>query len=266
MDHLAHEPGLGELLADGGQHGGPEFGRHGVGGVQPPAVDPAPQPVHHDVPDVVTNQGRAVIERDQGVVAFEVVGRDHAVGVVQPGHPELGLGSGTFGQGLGHRREVSTGVVEDAVEQQPHATGPAGGDQGIEIGVVAEPGVDLEVVDRVVAMAARGEDRPEQQPVGAQRDQVIEPSQQLRQAMNLPASRHRLLLRADEAQRVHLPPHDAVDPGPHGCPPDSGRRLTGVPLRNHLTPGSSEVPDGLSAGHDFEQRCEGAWQWLEIGV
>jgi hypothetical protein len=57
-----------------------------------------------------------VVERDEVVVPLEVVGADHAVGVVELGHPLLGRRAGTLGQSLRHRREVAAGMVEDAVE------------------------------------------------------------------------------------------------------------------------------------------------------
>ena len=86
---------------------------------------------------------------------------------------------------MSDRREVPAHMVEDAVEQQPHAPGPTGRDQGVEVGVITQPRIDLEVVDRVVAVAAGGEDRAEQQAVAAPGNQVIEPPLQPRQPVHL---------------------------------------------------------------------------------
>jgi hypothetical protein len=58
-------------------------------------------------------------------------------------------------------------MVEDTVEQQPHTPVVAGCHQGVEVGVITQPGIDLEVVHCVVAVTAGGEDRAEQQPVAA---------------------------------------------------------------------------------------------------
>ena len=66
-------------------------------------------------------------------------------------------------------------VVEHAVEDQPQAALAGGGHQRVEVALVAEPGVDPEVVDGVVAVGLRGEDRAEQQPVAAELDRVVKP-------------------------------------------------------------------------------------------
>ena len=52
VDHLADEPRVGVPLANARQHRGPERRGHGVGRVEPPAVDAAVEPVHHHVADV----------------------------------------------------------------------------------------------------------------------------------------------------------------------------------------------------------------------
>ena len=50
------------------------------------------------------------------------------------------------------RAEASTGVVEDAVEDDPHATRMAGIEQFAQRRVPTEEWIDLEVVVRVVAV------------------------------------------------------------------------------------------------------------------
>ena len=72
-------------------------------------------------------------------------------------------------------------MVEHPVEYQPHAALVGGGHERVEIGIVTEPPVDPEVVDRVVPVRLRCEDRPEEQPVAAELDRVVQPRFQLRQ-------------------------------------------------------------------------------------
>jgi hypothetical protein len=71
-------------------------------------------------------------------------------------------------------------VTEDAVDQQPHTPVPAGRDQGVEVSIITQARIDLKVVGRVVAVAAGGEDRAQQQPVAAPGNQMIEPPLQPR--------------------------------------------------------------------------------------
>ena len=86
-------------------------------------------------------------------------------------------------------REVPAGVVEDAVEQHPDPPLAAGGDERVEVAVVAQPGVDAEVVGGVVAVGPRGEDRSQRQPVRAQRDEVVQPPVQPAQLVRRRAAR-----------------------------------------------------------------------------
>ena len=72
-------------------------------------------------------------------------------------------------------------MVEHAVEDQPQAALVSGGDQRVEVALVAEPGVDPEVVDGVVAVGLRGEHRAEQQAVAAELDRVVKPRFQVPQ-------------------------------------------------------------------------------------
>ncbi len=43
-------------------------------------------------------------------------------------------------------------MIEHTVEHDAQATLTRRGDEGVEIRVIAKPGVDLEMVDRVIAM------------------------------------------------------------------------------------------------------------------
>lgn len=74
-------------------------------------------------------------------------------------------------------------MVEDAVQQDPH---PALGGPLDQLGQVllgAEPGVDAEVVGGVVAVGLGGEHRSQGEAVAAQREEVVEPVGQHRQAV-----------------------------------------------------------------------------------
>ena len=66
------------------------------------------------------------------------------------------------------------------------------------------------MVDGVVAVGGRGEDRCQQEAVGAQFDDVVQPCRQLWQpVVNLIDS---CALGADESQREDVPPDDAARP------------------------------------------------------
>ena len=71
------------------------------------------------------------------------------------------------GGGGPEQRVLGADVVEDAVEHERHTAVTAGFGEAVEGRVVAEPGVDAEVVNGVVSVGARGEDGSECQAVGA---------------------------------------------------------------------------------------------------
>jgi hypothetical protein len=102
----------------------------------------------------------------------------------------------------------------------------SGVDQAVEVGVVAEPGVDPEVVEGVVAVRRGGEDRSEQQPVAAQLDHVVQPRRQLRQPVLRPVAPKLVepVLRPDEPQGKTVPPDCGGHPihGPTVCVGTSG--------------------------------------------
>jgi len=66
-----------------------------------------------------------------------------------------------MGQDFLKGRKVPADMIEHAVQDQAQATAVSGGDQCVEIGIVAEPGIDTEMIDGVVSMCRRGEDRSE---------------------------------------------------------------------------------------------------------
>jgi len=114
------------------------------------------------------------------------------------------------------RGEPAADVVEHPVQDQPHAPRVGGRHQRVEVVLVTEPPVDPEVVHGVVAVRLRGEDRPEQQPVAAEFDRVIQPRRQPPQPVpGRLVRRQRRLLRAGEAERVHLPQDGVISPGRH---------------------------------------------------
>ena len=75
-------------------------------------------------------------------------------------------------------REIHADMVEHTIEQDPQAAAVRLGDQVVEVGVVAEPGIDAVVVSGVVTMGARREDRPQRDTGCPQRDGVVEPADQ----------------------------------------------------------------------------------------
>ena len=86
------------------------------------------------------------------------------------------------------------------------------GDQMVEVGVVTEPRVDAVVVGGVVAVGARREYRSEREARRAEIDGVLEPVDDAAQAVLVSCRRRVGRVRADEAQRVDLPPDRVLDP------------------------------------------------------
>ena len=119
-------------------------------------------------------------------------------------------------------------VVEHPVEQDPQAAVVRGGDERVEVGVVTEAGIDPEVVGRVVAVRLGREDGPEQDAGDAELNGVVQPGGELPQPAVLAAGG----MRADEAERVDLPPHGVFDPVrlTHGIAP-RGREYAETPAR-----------------------------------
>jgi hypothetical protein len=66
-------------------------------------------------------------------------------------------------------------VGEHPVEKHPDGPTVAGVHQPFHVTIVTQPGIDAQVVDDVVTVCFRGEDRVERQPVAAQPDQVVQP-------------------------------------------------------------------------------------------
>ncbi len=117
-----------------------------------------------------------MVELDELVMALE----HRVVAAVGGGFEPAGGGRlrAAVQRGL-ERGEATADVVEYAVEDQPQPARVRGGDEGVEVALVAESRVDPEVVDRVVPVRLRGEYRPEEQAVAAELDGVVQPRVQL---------------------------------------------------------------------------------------
>ena len=139
MDDFAHDPGVGVLLFDPGDDLCPEVGSDGVGGVESPAVDAAAEPMGHDVDYKVDGCGVAVVQPEEVFVSFENVG-----GAVRLQIEEFGV------------IEVFAGVAEHSVEKHAETPVFAFGEKYVEVGMVAEAGVDFKLVVDVVAVAVGG--------------------------------------------------------------------------------------------------------------
>jgi hypothetical protein len=85
-------------------------------------------------------------------------------------------------------------------------------DQMVEIGIVTQARVYAVMVGGVVAVAARGEDRPERDAGRAEFDGVVEPFDDPAQPVLVGGGRRVGGKRTDEAQRIDLPPDRVLDP------------------------------------------------------
>src|SRR3954466_66256 len=111
-----------------------------------------------------------------------VVRRTAALG---PGQPEPGriAGVAAIRDRALEARMFTPDMVEDAVEHNTQAARFRGGDQGVEITDIAEPRINPEVIGRVIAVSGRCEDRREKQAGDTEIDGVVEPIDQMAQAM-----------------------------------------------------------------------------------
>jgi len=97
-------------------------------------------------------------------------------------------------------------MIENAVEQDFEPATMRGANEVVEIRIVAEPRVDPEMIDRVVAMARRVEDRPEGQTRRAKLDGIVEPGEQVAEPVAHRGTVAGSRLGTDKAERVDLPP------------------------------------------------------------
>ena len=108
--------------------------------------------------------------------------------------------------------EVGPDMVEDTVEQDAQTATVRLGDKLVEVRVVAEPRIDPLVVGGVVAVSPRLEDRPERDSRCAEFDGVVQPFDDAAQPVLVGARRRIGRERADEAERIDLPPDRVFDP------------------------------------------------------
>ena len=209
VDDLAQQPEVGVVRQDGLGDRSPGIGPRRVRRVEPPPVRADLGPVQDDPGHVVGDRRLGEVELHEVVVALEV----HRV---RPGPPDPAprLGVRPVLQGPYDDLVVARHVVEDAVQHDAHTLVAARGREVAERLGGAEPRVDGEVVQSVVAVGGRAEDRPQEQPVGAEGDDVVEPLLELGQARyGIGARVGERTLRSGEAERVHVPPDGVERPG-----------------------------------------------------
>jgi hypothetical protein len=102
-------------------------------------------------------------------------------------------------------------MIEHAIKDQTQAATVHLLDQPVEVGLIAKPAVDLEVICRVVAMGGRREDRRQQQAGDAEVDRIIEPGADLAEPVPDLGARRRLAFGADKAERINLPEDGVFD-------------------------------------------------------
>src|SRR5260221_12421481 len=98
-------------------------------------------------------------------------------------------------------------MVEDAVENDPQTTTVNGFDQLIKIGVVAETLINPKMVDGVVTVRGRGENRPKQEPGRAEVDGVVQPRCDMTEAVDDARPVACLGFGACKSKRIDVPPH-----------------------------------------------------------
>ena len=186
----------------------------------------------HDLHHEVGDRRLLMVERHEVVVALEVAIRrfDACRGTVGPLQREPGGGARRrpAGKDLLERREGTPGVIEDAVEEYSQPATVCLGHQGVEVLLGTEPGIDPEVIRGVVAVRLRFEDGAKGEPGRPELYRVVEPRDQAQQAVFSGGFRSSGLLRADEAEGIHVPPNGVLDPvrfdhGDDAFPSVSGR-------------------------------------------
>ena len=203
VDDFTDKPRVTELLANPRQHLRPEPVGDGVGGIEAPSVGPTSQPMRHHVGGVIDDFRIVVVERDQFAVSLERL--EIVAGVAEP----RGVVSGN---GVTVAGKVGPDVVEDAVEQDPQTPPVRFGDQFVEVPVVTESRVDPVMVGGVVAVRAGGEYRTERNARRAEFDGVVEPFDDSAQTVLVDGRRGIGGKRADEAERIDLPPNGVLHP------------------------------------------------------
>ena len=183
-----------------------------LGHVQSPAVDPEPDPVLGNVEQVVADRLEVGVQLGQrwqappGLVAQPVKRAGVLTRLARGVHCPAGIGVGEQLPARGQRiailpepvevgrgeavledvvegPEATPGVVEDAIQDDPHAPGVDRVDELAQGCVAAEQWIDLQVVVRVIAVVrGGGEDRGQVQggdPQVGQHRQVLGDAQQV---------------------------------------------------------------------------------------
>jgi hypothetical protein len=208
-DDLAQHPDTGMQETDRVGDRTPGVCAGGVGRVEPPAVRAHLCPVVHDRDDVPDDCGIGQVQLDERLVAFEVAGV-----AVDPDDPAAVLGVRAAGECAPDDLVVTRDVVEHAVEGDPDSLAAAGGDEVGEGVRRTQPGIDREVVQRVVPVGRGPEDRAEQEAVGSERHRVIEPVLELCQPGDwIRSGVGEGPLGACEPERVDVPPDHVCRPG-----------------------------------------------------
>ena len=239
VDDLAEEPAARPRGTGGVGHVPQERRRDGVGGVQAPRGDAGAGPplerAEHEVPHgrLVGGRGRRARRAPRRCRS-----RARCPGPAQPSSGQVSRNHDAYGEdGPCASTSWKAGcsrpdVVEHPVQGHGDAALPRRRDQVREVVGVAQARVDPQVVDGVVAVAGAGEDGAEQQPVGPERDDVVEPALQARQPVDdRGAVGQRLGLRPEEAERVQVPPQPRRAPGgagraAHAQPPAGTRAVS----------------------------------------
>jgi hypothetical protein len=103
-------------------------------------------------------------------------------------------------------------MVEDAVENDPQTTTVCGFDQLVEVGVVAETLINPKMVDGVVTVRGRGENRPKQEPGRAEVDGVVQPRCDMTEAVDDSRPVACPGFGAGKSERIDVPPQRVFDP------------------------------------------------------
>ena len=184
VDHLAHEPEVRLDLVGGAPQGLHELKIQHVGGVETDAVHvELADPEADHVTDIIPDGGVSLVELHQQVVAAPVVvGEAVVILVVAPEvhvAVPVPIGGGLpVGLQILERKEITPGVVEDAVKYDPDVLCVAGSDKVLQILVRAEAVVQKPVVGGLVAMPHGLEERADVEGGEARLLQLPDPGQQ----------------------------------------------------------------------------------------
>jgi hypothetical protein len=107
---------------------------------------------------------------------------------------------------------IAADMIEDAIKHDTQPAIMSGIYERRKVCVVAEPLIDAKMINRIVAMGGRRKDRSEQEAGGAKIDGVVQPAGETAEAMRDGGAGDRILLSADKAKRVNLPPNRSLAP------------------------------------------------------